>query len=183
MAMLITIRKGNYTNSDAVENVIRYITRTRANEERADELIAWGGMGIGTYQTPELAIEQFRILQRVHRIETRGSRMFHEVLRLTDGEFGFLEHDYGRVYQVAVSCAQYYYMMGHQVVFAIHQATKDDQGGNKGLHIHFAVNSINFLTGNKWHSNIRENTTRGRLFNDCIWKFMGPSAFVTELPD
>lgn len=180
MAMLITIRKGNYTNSDAVENVIRYITRTRANEDRAYELIAWGGMGIGTYQTPELAIEQFRILQRVHRIETRGSRMFHEVLRLTDGEFGWLEHDYGRVYQVALNCAQHYYAMGHQVVFAIHQAKKDCQGGNQGLHIHFAVNTINFMTGNKWHSNIRENITRDRLFNGYIWKFMSSSAFETR---
>lgn len=45
MAILITMRKGKYTNNDAVENVLRYVTRTRPMEDRADELIAWGGWG------------------------------------------------------------------------------------------------------------------------------------------
>ncbi len=182
MAVLIIMRQGKYINDDAVEKVIRYITRTRVNEDRAYELIAWGGMGIGTYQTPELAIEQFCRLQKIHRIETRGSRMFHEVLRLADEEFSWLEYDYDRVYQVAVNCAQYYYAMGHQVVFAIHQAKKDYQGGNKGLHIHFAINTINFITGNKWHSNISENTARKNIFNNIMWNFMGPSAFEAGFP-
>lgn len=46
MAMLTMMgrRKGNYMNEDAVGKVIRYITRTRKNEDRADELITWGGI-------------------------------------------------------------------------------------------------------------------------------------------
>lgn len=40
--------------------------------------------------------------------------------------------DYGLVYQIAVECAKRYYSMGHQVVFAIHHAPKDEIVGNKG---------------------------------------------------
>lgn len=182
MAMLITMNKGKYTNKDAVENVIRYITRTRAMEDRADELIAWGGWGIGIYQTPELVIEQFCRLQKNHRIEKRGSRIFHEVLGITEKELGRLGHDYSRVYQVAVNCAQYYFAMGHQVVFAIHNAKDGCLERNKGVHIHFVVNTINFATGNKWHSNLRENWARNRTFDDIIRRFMDPDPLESELP-
>lgn len=180
MAILITMRKGKYTNNDAVENVLRYVTRTRPMEDRADELIAWGGWGIGTYQTPELTIEQFRRLQKIHRIETRGSRIFHEVLRMTEEEFGRLGYDYGRILQIAANCAKYYYAKGHQAVFAVHLGKADCLDGNKGLHIHFVVNTINFMTGNKWHSNIRDNTARERFFNDVIQGFMDPLPFESS---
>lgn len=53
-------------NEDAVEKVIRYITRTRKNEDRADELITWGGMGVGCYASSELVIERFRAVQEVY---------------------------------------------------------------------------------------------------------------------
>ena len=109
MAILITMRKGRYTNNDAVGNVIRYVTRTRPMEDRADELVAWGGWGIGTYQTPELSIEQFCRLQQIYRIETRGSRIFHEVLRMTEEEWGRLGYDRGRLFQIAANCTHYYY--------------------------------------------------------------------------
>lgn len=182
MAMLITMNKGNYTNGDAVGNVVRYITRTRAMEDREKELIAWGGLGISTYQNPALAIEQFCRLQKIYRIETRGSRIFHEVLGITKEEFAKLGCDYGRVYQAAMECAQYYYSMGHQVVFAIHDAKDGCLEKNKGLHIHFVVNTINFMTGNKWHSNLRENWARNRTFDDIIRRFMDPDPFESEFP-
>lgn len=182
MAMLITMNKGNYTNGDAVENVVRYVTRTRLREERAAELITWGGWGVGVYQTPELVIEQFCRLQKIHRIETRGSRIFHEVLGITKEEFDKLGCDYGRIYQVAVECAKYYYSMGYQVVFAIHNAKDGCLERNKGLHIHFVVNTINFMTGNKWHSNLRENWARNRIFDDIMRRFMDPEPFESELP-
>ncbi len=180
MAILITMRKGRYTNNDAVGNVIRYVTRTRPMEDRADELVAWGGWGIGTYQTPELSIEQFCRLQQIYRIETRGSRIFHEVLRMTEEEWGRLGYDRGRLFQIAANCTHYYYSQGHQAVFAVHLGKMDCLNGNRGLHIHFVVNTINFMTGNKWHSNIRENTTRQQIFNDIIWNFMDPDPFGLE---
>lgn len=183
MAMLVMMRKGKYINSDAVEKTIRYITRTRSMEDRADELIAWGGMGIATYQTPELVIKQFCSLQTVYGIAARGgSRVFHEVLEIKEDEFAKLGYDYARVWETAMSCANQYYEMGYQVIFAIHHAKGNCHGGNKGVHIHFVVNTISFLTGNKWHTNMRRNHTREQNFNDCMREAMVPGAFKTELP-
>ncbi|MDE7176345.1 MAG: relaxase/mobilization nuclease domain-containing protein [Lachnospiraceae bacterium] len=182
MAMLMMMRRGRYTNRDAVEKVIRYITRTRPMEDRANELITWGGMGIATYQTPELAIEQFCHLQTAHGIASRGgSRIFHEVLGIKEEEFAKLGYDYDRVCQIAMNCAKYYYAMGHQVIYAIHHAKGDCQSRTQSLHIHFVVNAINFLTGNKWHTNMRENHTRVQIFNDYMRSFMIPDAFETEI--
>lgn len=166
MAMLVIMRRGNYTNEDAVENVIRYVTRTRKNETRKDELIAWGGYGIGWYGgDPELAIEQFKYVQDVYGINSRGGkRIFHEVLGIKDTEFALMWNDYGIVYQIAMDCAQKYYAMGHQVVFAIHHTLKDIPEANKGLHIHFVVNAVNFRQGNKWHTSIRQSDSRQEEF-------------------
>ncbi len=171
MAMLMMMRQGNYTNPDAIENVIRYITRTRENEYRGNELIAWGGMGIGCYETPELAIRQFHYVQNICGTN-RGKRMlYHETLNITENEFDWLGNDYGRVYQAAVKCAGFYYLKGHQVVFAIHDAQKK-QGVNKGVHIHFVVNAVNFMTGKMWHSNMRESHSREMDFNWNLREFM-----------
>ncbi len=180
MAMLIMMRYGNYTNSNAVENLIRYITRTRKQEERANELIAWGGWGIGCYATPELVIGQFRSVQKLYGIEARGGRrLFHEVLKLTDQEFEQLGLDYDKLFQIAVRCAEYYYRMGHQVVFAIHYSKVN----NMGVHIHFVVNAVNFMTGKKWHTNMRENYHRDQWFNEKMREFMNIPMCECELPE
>lgn len=168
MAMLTMMgrEKGSYTNADAVENVIRYITRTRPEEDRANELIAWSGMGVGCYASPELVIEQFRTVQEVYGKETNGGRkIYHEILGFQEAEFERMWRDYNLVYQIAVECAKRYYSMGHQVVFAIHHALRDRQIGNKGVHIHFAVNTVNFMTGKKWHTSFRQSDVREWDFN------------------
>ena len=38
MGILLTMRQGNYTNRNAVSNVIHYVTRTGKRADRADEL-------------------------------------------------------------------------------------------------------------------------------------------------
>lgn len=171
MAMLMMMRHGSYKNADAIENVIRYITRTRKNEDRRDELIAWGGMGIGYYASPELVIEQFHYVQDVFGISKGGRKLYHETLNITEKEFEWLGNDYGRIYQAAVKCAELYYMNGYQVVFAIHDAKKK-HGLNKGVHIHFVVNAVNFMTGKKWHANMRESHSREISFNWNLREFM-----------
>lgn len=172
MAMLMMMKRGHYVNSDAVENVIRYVTRTRANESRADELIVWGGCGVGCYTTPELVIEQFRCVQNTYGIQARGGRrLYHETFNITADEFEWLNRDYGVVCQIAAQCAEFYFSMGYQVIFAVHY-TKNERTVNKGLHIHFVINAVNFKTGKKWHTNSRESFRRENDFNMIMRQFM-----------
>ena len=166
MAMLTMMgrRRGNYVNSNAVENVIRYITRTRKNEDRRNELVVWDGMGVGCYDSPELVIEQFRYVQKAYG-KTDGRKIYHEVLGFKDEEFEKMWRDYSLVHQIALECARKYYSMGYQVVFAVHHAPKDTRTGNSGVHIHFVVNTVNFMDGRKWHTGFRQNYSREQDFN------------------
>lgn len=166
MAMLTMMgrRNGNYVNKDAIENVIRYITRTRKNEDRGHELIDWGGMGVGCYASPELVIEQFHYVQNAYG-KADGRKVYHEVLGFTEEEFDRMWRDYGLVYRIAMENASKYYSMGHQVVFAIHHAPKDNGSRNSGVHIHFVVNTVNFMNGKKWHTSFRQKYSREQGFN------------------
>lgn len=163
MALLTMMTYGKYNNKDAVENVLRYIMRIRKYEDRANELLAYGGTGVPLYSTPELMIQQFLYVQKLFRIDSRnGRRMHHEVLNLRDEEYEKLGSSIQNLYQYALNCCMVYFEQGHQVVFAIHWERC------KRLHIHFAVNAINFITGKKWHTSMNEVADRERIFRHLL---------------
>ena len=64
MGKLFDMNYGGYFNEDAVSNVIRYITRTRKNEDRKNELIGWGSYNTLNMGTPEFVIKQFLDVQK-----------------------------------------------------------------------------------------------------------------------
>lgn len=168
MGILLTMNWGNYTNSNAVSNVIYYVTRTGKRADRADELQGYGGCGIGIYDNSEDIIQQFLCVQNCYGIKNRGGRrMYHEVFCLDDEEFNGIGCSVTILNQIAMECAKIYFDLGHQVVYAIHHEIE------KKWHIHFAVNSINFLNGKKWHTGMRESTGRERRFNEILRYFIG----------
>lgn len=86
MGIMIAM-KGKYENSQVIENVVRYITRTRSSEKRSDELLAYGSHGVAEYLSVEVMIRQMKAVQEFYRIEQRkGRRMYHEVFSLTNEE-------------------------------------------------------------------------------------------------
>lgn len=91
--------------------------------------------------------------------------MYHEVLNLKDCELERLGNDPEILWKVGMECCQVYYRMGHQAVFAVHWEPE------KRCHIHFAVNSINFVDGRKWHSSLPEIKQREAIFNEILRKY------------
>lgn len=84
----------NYTNTDAVENLIHYVTRTRENEGRGGDLITYGAAGADYFHSVDGIIQQFRYVQYIYGINSRGGRrMYHEVLNLKDCELERLGND------------------------------------------------------------------------------------------
>lgn len=153
----------NYSNLDAVNNVLRYITRTRHDEDRANELLRYGAAGVAYYLTIDDIIQQFLFVQNTFRINQRGGRrMYHEVYNLLDEEVEKLNYNPQELWLLGMECSQVYYQMGFQVVFAIHW----DNG--KHYHLHFAVNSISYITGHKWHTTIPETKQRETIFNQIL---------------
>lgn len=169
MGMLKMMCYGKYVNADAVENVIRYVTRSRRGETRQAELLGYGGAGIGFYLMPEQIIGQFLYVQDVHRIDARkGRRVYHETFGNLNSEFELMGRDLNLLHQFATECCRIYYQKGHQVLYAIHW----DEKGGKGLHIHFIVNTINFQNGKKWHTSKAELLERQELFNGILNSFL-----------
>ncbi len=163
---LLRVIKGKYENRDAVKYVIRYITRTRPNEDRGMELIAAGSLG--TSETSERMIEDFLRVQKCLRSPGRiGKKINHEVFLLTVEETEQLGYP-GKVqylYWASQECARFFYEKGFQVVFAIHTDME------KGVHIHFAVNTVNYMNGKKWSCGEREMKERETLFQIIIRKY------------
>ena len=150
----------NFNNVDAVENLIHYVTRTRENEDRAGDLITCGAAGAGYYQTAEDMIQQFKYVQNTYRINSRkGRRMYHEVLNLLDIEAAWLNYDPFWFWKVGIECCQIYFQLGFQAVFAVHYEE------SKHYHFHFAVNSISYVDGRKWHTSFLEKNERESIFN------------------
>ena len=142
----LLVGDGKYMNTNVVNNVVRYITRTRPREMRRGELRGYGALGIALYSTPERMIEQICYVQNLYGINQRGGRrIYHEFYRLSEEEEQFIGTNNRYLNIFALECSQLYYSAGFQVVYAIHY---DEE---KRTHIHFCVSVINFYTGKKWH--------------------------------
>ena len=168
MGNLINI-SGEYRNKDVVDNVIRYITRTRDNETRLDDLRGYGAAGVGSYVSPQVMISRFKAVQNSYGIEYRGGRrILHEVFSITDREFTDMGRDIAIVNRLASDLCLEYYRMGFQVVYAVHWDME------KKLHIHFAVNAVSYKTGKKINTFRKENWYRENRFNSILWGYCCP---------
>lgn len=135
-----------YTNEDAVEKVIRYITRTRYFEDRAKELIAYGGAGISCEYGVPYIIKQLIQTQKLYDIDRRqGSRLHHEVYMFSDDEMKkLMNFDFRFVIGIAREICNYYFDSGFEAVYAIHYDL------DKHLHIHIVVNAISYIDGRQY---------------------------------
>ena len=165
MGKLINI-EGKYKNTDAVSKVIKYVTRTRENEKRRNELITYGGIGVGNYASPKIMEQRFNIVQNLYGINYRkGRRVLHEVFSITDNEFGKLGYDMNIMDQIALEMCKEYFNEGFQVVYGIHWEEK------KKLQIHFAENSVRYVTGKKIDTSINSNNRREQKFNKIMKRY------------
>lgn len=92
-------------------------------------------------------------------------RVYHEVLSFTDTEFKYLQYDISIVKLIADEICKVFFDRGHQVVYGIHFSE------NQRLHIHFAVNIINFRTGLKLHSTTTDLKEREKYCNQLLYSY------------
>ncbi len=169
MAKLIAVTTGTYSNKNAVDNTIKYITRTREGENRRDELLIYGSPNVTIYSDNESdaiskAIREFKDIQRFFAVDgIKGRRVYHEILSMLDEE----AQSFTNLYQIelfALECSHVYDVQGHQVVYASHYSE------NLRLHIHFIVNTYNYASGHKFHSYFSDCKSREEIFNEILQK-------------
>lgn len=151
-----------YKNEDAVEKVIRYITRTRWNESQGNELIGYGGAGVSIGAPVEVLIGEFVKVQKIYNM-SQGRRMIHEVYSLSDYDFELLNKDYALVDLLGRQLCAYYFALGYQIVYAVHWDM------SKHVHIHLAINTVNFRTYKKFHSGGEDFKQRIAIFKKIFF--------------
>lgn len=166
-------KHGRYLNPDAPENLIRYVTRTNGMAD--NDLIAWGGLGITEFCGIEAVISQFYHVQRLHtRKGGFGRYMDHEIFSFSTGSEESIQKSNTDIDKIARKMAYDFYDTDHcQVVYGIHRASDDDE---HMLHIHFAINTVNYRTGNKRRENTRETHEREARFQKIVEEEIKSSA-------
>ena len=118
---ILKIVEESYSNKDAMVNVINYICR--------GPFI--GGLGVN----PNCAALQMSLVEYVW-YKTGGRQVRHFIVSFAGNE----STDPDELMAYGYAIANYYYEKGFQVVFGVHTNTGH-------LHIHFAVNTVNFRNG------------------------------------
>lgn len=158
----------NYCNKNAVKFVIDDITRNRENEKYGHQLLGYGALGVNHFLTVDEMISTFCYVQKAYDIDKRqGRRMYHEVFWFSADELEMLNWNVKMMWHYAYEIAmEFWYKRGHQVIFAIHY----DLEGK--YHIHFAVNTINYLTGAKLTTYKKDLSEREILCNEILQKYL-----------
>lgn len=155
--------KGNYKTPESVENVIRYITRTRKHSAPAP--IAWGGFGILKYTSMDSIIRQFELVQQLNERNNSESRFIdHEYFSFTKEGEDLLVKNNVDLDELAQELAFDFYNIDQcQVIYGVHPPDTSDNH----LHIHFGINTYD-LTGHKRRENTSQNTNRNARFQNII---------------
>lgn len=156
--------KGNYTNPDAVEKVIRYITRT--NGKQQGDLAAWGGLGAAEFMGVESVIGQFHMVQKTYkRGGDFGRYIDHEVFSLSEEAEKAILDNHVNLDEMARKMARDIYENDHcQVVYGVHKPDRSESH----LHIHFGINTVDYRTGKKRRENKRQTKEREERFQKII---------------
>ena len=165
MAQLITVN-GKYSNKNVVSNTIRYITRTRPDEDRRNELIVCGSPNVTCIPDEEeifRAIKEFMDIQHFYHDVVNGRRVFHETFNLLHEESEYF-YTRGQINALALECSRIYDRQGFQVVYAAHYSAK------YRLHIHFIVNAVSYCDGKKYHSDYKDHAERNAEFNEILFR-------------
>lgn len=120
---------GDYRNIDAVERVLSYITSPR--KVQPDGIF-------GGFVVPEFAALSMDTVMDVFHNDT-GPRLRHCVLSFSPDE-GLSPAEVKKIASKAIE----YYEDQYQIVAAVHE-------DREHLHIHFGMNTTNYLDGSKYH--------------------------------
>lgn len=167
MIMAVLMVKGkndNYkykkTDPQIIEIYLRYITRTRSTDQYPAAYVNY--IGFRPYATIEELISDFHQTQMVYGCNS-GIRARHEWISFAEGETVDIK-GVDRIVDIANMFALWYYNQGFEVVYAVHTDSEYN-------HVHYVLNSVNFITGKKYHSN-RNVLYHERLFLDGLVRWL-----------
>jgi hypothetical protein len=155
---------GRYCSQNSVGRLIRYIARENGTHED-DDLICTGAIGATNFTNIDTTIQQFECVQLLHtRQGNFGRYIDHEIYSFSPAMEKLITENNISNEKLAKEMASDFYKDGFQVYYGVHK--KDSQ--DKHLHIHFAINTVNFRTGMKRHENITDTQNREKRLEHII---------------
>ena len=155
--------KNRYINLDATEKLITYIAREQ--QDAPDDLLLRGALGATTFTDINTTIHQFECVHLLHnRHGVFGRYIDHEIYSFSPSEEAALYQKNVSFTELAQRMADDFYQEGFQVYYGIHQHDEE----NLHLHIHFAVNTVNFRTGKKRHEGKKETAQRQQRLQQIV---------------
>lgn len=153
---------GRYHEPSAVENVIKY--ETRKNRTPKNDLVAYGGIGVLEFLGIDSMCSQIRAVQQMRtRKGDLGRYIDHEIFSLTTEAGQLIQEKRLDIDAIAREMAYDFYEKDHcQVVYAVHRPHE------KNTHIHFAVNTVNYMNGNNRRENKRQTREREARFQKIV---------------
>lgn len=127
----------NYSNESSVYNLIKYVL----TDKRTGGIVRYGAAQGTLFGDICEAVYEMKLIKSYYQKEDKV-QMHHFIL-----SFGDIK-DVNEVYIVGKEIMHKFFD-GFQVVFGVHEDTNH-------LYIHFAVNSVSMLTGEKWHKSREE---------------------------
>lgn len=155
---------GRYHEPSAVENVIKY--ETRKNRNPKNDLVAYGGIGVLEFLGIDSMCSQIWAVQQMRtRKGDLGRYIDHEIFSLTTEAGQLIQEKRLDIDAIAREMAYDFYEKDHcQVVYAVHRPHEK----NTHTHIHFAVNTVNYMNGNKRRENKRQTREREARFQKIV---------------
>lgn len=156
-----------FSEQASVENLIRYVIRDQKKKTAADDLIEYGAFGAPEWMGTEEIVRMFHLVQDQYKRKGGIERyMDHEIYLFSEREIERITERGDTVENVARKLAENIYQEGHQVVYGVHKKEIPDEERGKGhIHVHFAVNAVNYKDRKKRHENVGEVKRRGEVFH------------------
>lgn len=133
MPVLIA-KLGGHRNSDAIERLTHYMSPL-------SDIAYAGGRGV-IAQNPYSLIESFEFTKKMYEKNEEGRKHISHFVIGTKNE-GLITEE---LLEIANVASEYFYNRGFQNYFVIHRGSGNDP---KYLHIHLAVNTVNFRDGKR----------------------------------
>jgi len=130
-------------------SILKLVTNPYDSEKAADKLvhyvkkhaISYGGGAVD----PNHAAEQMAMVRRVFD-QQNGSLMYHFILAFSEAESKHISNAAELLFGANYICK--YFASDYQIIFGIHHH-------NERLHVHFAMNRVSFIDGQKYRSDKR----------------------------
>lgn len=153
--------KGHYTNKDAIRKLVKYIARAEGSSKAGKgDVLCTGSYGAVDFLGEEFTVRKFEDIQHCYHKAGKVSRYAdHEIFSFPPNASRILKENPKILSKLADEMAAVLSDGQYQVFYGIHTGTGADKDNStlsdtekcqdSNLHIHFAVNTVNFQTLNK----------------------------------